>query len=118
MYHIIGTYVVDGIDTYQLHNMSYTNRTKMTIFIRRKIKANCSLIMMLVICRRFTITAICLLRIFPPSTNDHNCSSKRQYFGVLYRQLLPRFKNEIPNTPHATHEQLMKIMDDYYPEIE
>lgn len=58
------------------------------------------------------------MQLFPPSTNDHNCSSKTQYFGVLYRQLLPLFKHEIPNTPHANREQLMKIMDDYYPEIE
>lgn len=58
------------------------------------------------------------MQLFPPSTNDHNCSSKTQYFGVLYRQLLPMFKREIPNTPHANQEQLMKIMDDYYPEIE
>lgn len=57
------------------------------------------------------------LQLFPPSTNDHNCSSKTQYFGVLYRQLLPQFVNEIPDTPYATQDELVKIMGDYYPKI-
>tara|TARA_Y100000992_G_C21254961_1_gene488000 strand:+ start:136 stop:1143 length:1008 start_codon:yes stop_codon:yes gene_type:complete len=57
------------------------------------------------------------LQLFPPSTNDHNCSSKIQYFGVLYRQLLPFFENEIPNTPNANKNELMKMMGNYYPRI-
>ena len=66
-------------------------------------------------CHNFDIVS---LQLFPPSTNQYNCSSKTQYFGLLYRQLLPEFKNEMPNTPNANKEQLMKIMDDYYPEIQ
>lgn len=57
------------------------------------------------------------LQLFPPTTNDHNCSGHTQYFGVLYRQLLPKFVNEIPNTPNADQNELMKMMGDYYPEI-
>ena len=57
------------------------------------------------------------LQLFPPSTNDHNCSSETQYFGVLYRQLLPQFINKIPDKPNATQSELMKIMGDYYPEV-
>ena len=57
------------------------------------------------------------LQLFPPSTNDHNCSSGTEYFGVLYRQLLPQFVNEIPDTPYADQNELMKIMGDYYPKI-
>ena len=57
------------------------------------------------------------LQLFPPTTNKHNCSGQTQYFGVLYRQLLPQFVNEIPNTPNASQNELMKMMGDYYPEI-
>ena len=57
------------------------------------------------------------LQLFPPTTNDRNCSGQTQYLGVLYRQLLPQFVNEIPNTPNASQNELMKMMGDYYPEI-
>ena len=57
------------------------------------------------------------LQLFPPSTNDNNCSSETLYFGVLYRQLLPRFVNEIPDTPNASQNELMKIMGAFYPKI-
>lgn len=57
------------------------------------------------------------LQLFPPTTNDRNCSGHTQYFGVLYRQLLPQFVNEIPNTPNADQHELMKMMGDYYPRI-
>jgi len=57
------------------------------------------------------------LQLFPPTTSDHNCSGQTQYFGVLYRQLLPQFVNEIPDTPDATQSELMKMMGDYYPEM-
>lgn len=57
------------------------------------------------------------LQLFPPSTTDHNCSSETEYFGVLYRQLLPQFNNEIPDRPNANQAELMKWMGDYYPEI-
>lgn len=57
------------------------------------------------------------LQLFPPTTNNHNCSSRTQYFGVLYRQLLPQFINEIPDTPNADQNKLIKMMGDYYPKI-
>lgn len=57
------------------------------------------------------------IQLFPPSTNDHNCTKKIQYFGVLYRQLLPQFKNEIPDTPNLNQDGLKKIMENYYPKI-
>ena len=57
------------------------------------------------------------LQLFPPSANNHNCSSQTQYFGVLYRQLLPQFSNEIPDLPHANQKELMKLMGEYYPQI-
>lgn len=57
------------------------------------------------------------LQLFPPTTNDNNCSNQTRYFGLLYRQLLPQFVNEIPNTPNANQNELMKMMDVFYPEI-
>jgi hypothetical protein len=57
------------------------------------------------------------LQLFPPTTNDRNCSGQTQYFGVLYRQLLPQFVNKIPNTPNADQNEIMKMMGDYYPRI-
>ena len=58
-----------------------------------------------------------LLHLEPPSKNDnHSCITKTSYFGVLYRQLMPRFKNEIPK--HIMSNQTLKnIMNKYYPEI-
>ena len=58
----------------------------------------------------FAIIFKYLTRLFPPTTNDHNCSGQTQYFGVLYRQLLPQFVNEIPDTPKATQNEIMKMM--------
>ena len=40
------------------------------------------------------------LHLYPPS-EDSQCDKKFNYFGVLYRQLLPRFKFEIPNVTSA-----------------
>ena len=57
------------------------------------------------------------IQLFPPTKNDHNCTGKIKYFGVLYRQLLPQFENEIPDTPKATQSELKKIMGKYYPKI-
>lgn len=58
-----------------------------------------------------------LLHLDPPSKNDnHSCITKTSYFGVLYRQLMPRFKNEIPKHM-MSNETLEKIMNKYYPEI-
>lgn len=57
------------------------------------------------------------IQLFPPTTNEHNCSGQTEYFGVLYRQLLPQFVNEIPDTPNVDRNELMKLMGDYYPRI-
>tara|TARA_A100001011_G_scaffold383434_1_gene454627 strand:- start:1196 stop:2218 length:1023 start_codon:yes stop_codon:yes gene_type:complete len=58
------------------------------------------------------------LQLYPPSkNNNHNCSSQTKYFGVLYRQLLPQFVHEIPDTPSANQNEIIKLMGSYYPEI-
>lgn len=57
------------------------------------------------------------LQLYPPSNDNYTCDNQTRYFGVLYRQLLPKFPNEIPNTPEASQDELSKMMGDYYPEI-
>lgn len=53
----------------------------------------------------------------PPAKNDsHKCVTETEYFGILYRQLLPNFDYMIPNRFMGKYE-LMKQMKEYYPEI-
>ena len=56
------------------------------------------------------------LQLYPPS-EDSQCDKKFNYFGVLYRQLLPRFKFEIPKKYLYDEDYLHFLMQDYYPLI-
>jgi len=56
------------------------------------------------------------LQLYPP-TEEYQCNKKISYFGVLYRQLLPRFKFEIPKKYLYEENYLHSIMQDYYPLI-
>lgn len=56
------------------------------------------------------------LQLYPPS-EDSQCDKKFNYFGVLYRQLLPRFKFEIPKKYLYEEDYLHFLMQDYYPLI-
>lgn len=55
------------------------------------------------------------LQLYPPTKS--NCSSIVNYFGVLYRQLLPKFKNMIPVIKPLSNYSLKVLMGDYYPMI-
>ena len=55
-----------------------------------------------------------VIHLTPPANNSKSCLS---IFGILYRQLLPQFKYEIPNN-RLSQNNLMKVMDEYYPLIE
>lgn len=58
------------------------------------------------------------LQLFPPTKdNNYNCSHNIEYFGVLYRQLLPNYKQQIPSAKMFSNNALNKIMGDYYPKI-
>ncbi len=59
------------------------------------------------------------LQLYPPTdyNSEHDCWSNIEYFGVLYRQLLPQFENEIPEKKDANKFFLRNRMKEYYPEI-
>tara|TARA_Y100000389_G_scaffold178371_1_gene191514 strand:- start:29604 stop:30611 length:1008 start_codon:yes stop_codon:yes gene_type:complete len=58
------------------------------------------------------------LQLFPPTKdNNYNCSHNIEYFGVLYRQLLPQYKQQIPNMNFMSNKTISKKMGDYYPTI-
>lgn len=56
------------------------------------------------------------LQLHPPSSIKR-CNNVINYFGVLYRQLLPKFRYEIPNLTKASNDTLQLFMQDYYPLI-
>ena len=55
-----------------------------------------------------------VIHLTPPANSSKNCLN---IFGILYRQLLPQFKHEIPNN-RLSQNNLMKVMGDYYPLVE
>jgi hypothetical protein len=57
-----------------------------------------------------------IMHLEPPATTNNTCMSKILNFGILYRQLLPNFANEIPNRIMSRY-MLNKTMEDYYPQI-
>ena len=57
------------------------------------------------------------LQLYPP-TENYKCNKKISYFGVLYRQLLPKFKFEIPKKYLYEENYLHFLMKDYYPFID
>lgn len=58
------------------------------------------------------------IHLTPPSLNtNYSCLTEINYFGILYRQLLPKFIHGIPDINYYSNTTLINIMEDYYPYI-